>query len=60
MTVNFTHLDKIFWPKEQYSKGDVIAYYRIPAMAPVRFFGANCAAAWSIPGKAPSQRNDLS
>jgi bifunctional non-homologous end joining protein LigD len=27
MTANFTHLDKIFWPKERYSKGDVIAYY---------------------------------
>ncbi|WP_028349714.1 non-homologous end-joining DNA ligase [Bradyrhizobium murdochi] len=27
MTANFTNLDKIFWPKERYSKGDVIAYY---------------------------------
>ncbi|MEH2499747.1 DNA primase [Bradyrhizobium sp. AZCC 1678] len=26
MTVNFTNLDKVFWPKERYSKGDVIAY----------------------------------
>jgi bifunctional non-homologous end joining protein LigD len=25
--VKFTHLDKIFWPKERYTKGDVIAYY---------------------------------
>ncbi len=24
---DFTHLDKIFWPKEGYSKGDVIEYY---------------------------------
>ena len=24
----FTHLDKIFWPKEKYTKGDVIAYYQ--------------------------------
>lgn len=27
-----THLDKIFWPKEQYTKGDLINYYR--QMAP--------------------------
>ncbi len=27
MSMNFTHLDKIFWPKERYTKGDVIAYY---------------------------------
>jgi bifunctional non-homologous end joining protein LigD len=25
--MNFAHLDKIFWPKERYTKGDVIAYY---------------------------------
>lgn len=25
--VNFTHLDKVFWPEEGYTKGDVIAYY---------------------------------
>lgn len=25
--MNFTHLDKIFWPEERYTKGDVIAYY---------------------------------
>jgi bifunctional non-homologous end joining protein LigD len=23
----FTHLDKVFWPKEGYTKGDVIGYY---------------------------------
>ncbi|MBI4079692.1 DNA polymerase LigD [Candidatus Kaiserbacteria bacterium] len=23
----FTHVDKIFWPKEKYTKGDVIEYY---------------------------------
>jgi bifunctional non-homologous end joining protein LigD len=27
MSVKFTHLDKVFWPKERYTKGDVIAYY---------------------------------
>ncbi|WP_164934692.1 non-homologous end-joining DNA ligase [Bradyrhizobium zhanjiangense] len=27
MTVKLTHLDKTFWPKERYTKGDVIAYY---------------------------------
>jgi DNA primase len=27
MTVNFTNLDKVFWPMERYSKGDVIAFY---------------------------------
>jgi DNA primase len=27
MTVNVTHPDKIFWPKERYSKGDMLAYY---------------------------------
>ncbi len=26
-TVNFTHLDKIFWQDERYTKGDVIDYY---------------------------------
>jgi len=25
--VNFTHLDKVFWPEKGYTKGDVIAYY---------------------------------
>lgn len=25
--LHFTHTDKIFWPKEKYTKGDVIAYY---------------------------------
>jgi bifunctional non-homologous end joining protein LigD len=25
--VSLTHLDKIFWPKEGYTKGDVIRYY---------------------------------
>jgi bifunctional non-homologous end joining protein LigD len=24
---NFTHLDKIFWPQERFTKGDVIRYY---------------------------------
>lgn len=24
---SFTHLDKVFWPREGYSKGDVIRYY---------------------------------
>ncbi|MBA3829045.1 MAG: DNA ligase D [Taibaiella sp.] len=27
-TVGLTHLDKIFWPEEGYTKGDVIAYYQ--------------------------------
>ncbi|RXG87424.1 hypothetical protein [Bradyrhizobium zhanjiangense] len=27
MIVKLTHLDKTFWPKERYTKGDVIAYY---------------------------------
>jgi bifunctional non-homologous end joining protein LigD len=27
MSVNFTNLEKVFWPKERYTKGDVIAYY---------------------------------
>ncbi len=26
--VNVTHLSKVFWPKEKYTKGDVIEYYR--------------------------------
>jgi bifunctional non-homologous end joining protein LigD len=30
--VHFTNLDKIFWPEERYTKGDLIAYYR--AIAP--------------------------
>ena len=25
--IAFTHLDKIFWPKEKYTKGDTVAYY---------------------------------
>jgi len=24
----FSHLDKVFWPREKYTKGDLIAYYR--------------------------------
>lgn len=28
MSVDFTNLDKVFWPKERYRKGDVIAYYK--------------------------------
>jgi bifunctional non-homologous end joining protein LigD len=27
-TVPFTNLDKVFWPEEQYTKGDLIDYYR--------------------------------
>jgi bifunctional non-homologous end joining protein LigD len=27
MSVNLTNLDKVFWPKERYTKGDVVAYY---------------------------------
>jgi len=30
--VQFTNLDKVFWPKERYTKGDLINYYR--AIAP--------------------------
>ncbi len=30
--VKFSNLDKIFWPEEQYTKGDLIEYYR--SMAP--------------------------
>jgi len=26
--VAFSHLDKVFWPEEGYTKGDVISYYR--------------------------------
>lgn len=26
--VKVTHLDKVFWPKEKYTKGDLIVYYR--------------------------------
>jgi bifunctional non-homologous end joining protein LigD len=26
--INFTHLDKVFWPKEGYTKGDLIEAYR--------------------------------
>jgi bifunctional non-homologous end joining protein LigD len=26
-SINFTHTDKIFWPKENITKGDVISYY---------------------------------
>lgn len=25
--LNFTHTDKIYWPKDKYTKGDLIAYY---------------------------------
>lgn len=27
MTVELTHVGKVFWPKERYTKGDVITYY---------------------------------
>ena len=27
-TIHFTNLDKVFWPKERYTKGDLIDYYR--------------------------------
>ncbi len=27
-TVDFTNVDKIFWPAEEYTKGDLIEYYR--------------------------------
>ena len=27
-TVHFSNLDKVFWPDEQYTKGDLIEYYR--------------------------------
>jgi len=27
-TIRFSNLDKVFWPKEGYTKGDLIAYYR--------------------------------
>ncbi len=27
MEVNLTHLDKVYWPEEGYTKGDVIEYY---------------------------------
>ncbi|HEX4574982.1 MAG TPA: DNA ligase D, partial [Gemmatimonadales bacterium] len=30
--VKFSNLDKVFWPEERYTKGDLIAYYR--AIAP--------------------------
>jgi len=32
----FSHLNKIFWPKEKYAKGDVIEYYRkiVPVILP--------------------------
>ena len=26
--VNFTHAEKVFWPKQGYTKGDLLAYYR--------------------------------
>src|SRR3989344_9073956 len=32
-TQQFTHLNKVFWPKEGYTKGDVIEYYE--KMAPI-------------------------
>jgi bifunctional non-homologous end joining protein LigD len=28
MKVEFTNLDKIFWPEEKYTKGDVLEYYK--------------------------------
>ena len=31
--LHLTHMEKVFWPEERYTKGDVINYYR--AMAPV-------------------------
>jgi bifunctional non-homologous end joining protein LigD len=31
--LSFTHLEKIFWPKEGYTKGDLVEYYR--AIAPL-------------------------
>jgi len=31
--MKFTHTEKIFWPKEKYTKGDVLAYYQ--KIAPV-------------------------
>jgi bifunctional non-homologous end joining protein LigD len=27
-TVHFTNLDKVFWPAEKYTKGDLVAFYR--------------------------------
>jgi bifunctional non-homologous end joining protein LigD len=27
-TVTVTHLDKVYWPKDSYTKGEMIAYYR--------------------------------
>ena len=32
-TVAFTNLDKVFWPAEGYTKGDMIAYYE--GVAPI-------------------------
>ncbi|HET7009398.1 MAG TPA: DNA ligase D, partial [Anaerolineales bacterium] len=34
--VTVTHLDKVYWPKDGYTKGDMIAYYRdlAPVMLP--------------------------
>lgn len=34
--VNFTNLDKVFWPEEGYTKGDLVDYYRrvAPALLP--------------------------
>lgn len=32
-TVRFTNLDKVFWPEEGYTKGDLIDYYRTMAPA---------------------------
>ena len=29
--VDLTNLDKVFWPEEGYTKGDVVAYYRSAA-----------------------------
>ncbi|MBW3604123.1 MAG: hypothetical protein KY460_04265, partial [Actinobacteria bacterium] len=32
-TVRLTNLDKVFWPDEGYTKGDVVAYYHTVADA---------------------------
>ena len=29
VTLEFTHMDKVFWPQEGYTKGDVIDYYNV-------------------------------
>jgi bifunctional non-homologous end joining protein LigD len=35
--VSFTNLDKVFWPEEGYTKGDLIEYYRAVAPWMLRF-----------------------